>query len=122
MSRFKAVMSGEASQKIAIFWFTLLGFIGAITTVEVVGIKIDSLPIVIVSKLSYIFLFLWLQASINQAIWWALPSYNPDLQQGNKEESHKKMWRGGRWSAIACILIYLFITHVVQAVVCVQNA
>ena len=115
------VMKGETSKKIANFWFTLLGYIAAIAAIEVVGVTVNSWIIATVSKLSYVFLFLWLQASINHAIWWAVPSYNPDNMKDDQKPGIKKAWLGGKVSAIIFILIYWFVTHVVEVVVSAQN-
>jgi hypothetical protein len=122
MSRFMEVMKGGVSKKIANFWFTLLGYIGAIAAIEFVGVAVNSWLIVTVSKLSYVFLFLWLQASINHATWWAVPSYNPDNMKDDLKPGVKKAWFGGKMSAIICILLYWFVTHVVEVVVSAQNA
>ncbi|MBV1880308.1 MAG: hypothetical protein KUG82_01685 [Pseudomonadales bacterium] len=115
-SRLKEIFSGQTSKTISIFWFTLLSYIATIVALEVIHNKIDSSAVFITAKLSYFFIFLWLKSSVNHAIWWAFPSYNPEYLNTQKNGIKRAEW-GGRVSALIICGIYYFVTHVVSKII-----
>lgn len=115
--RFQDYNNGNIYKKVSAFWFTLLGYVAAIVAIELVAKEASSLAIMFVAKLSYVFIFLWLKAKIDDAIWWWKPEYHPDHEFSSKKENFRVLWRGGRLSAIACVAIYYFVEHVIEVIV-----
>ncbi len=113
-SRLKEIFLGEIPLKLVAFWFTLLGYVGAIVTIEIVASKTDSILVSAAAKISYLFVYLWLQFKINHAIWWAFPKYKPGEKLIESTAAYNRLWTGGKWSVIICILLYLLITHLVN--------
>lgn len=116
-NRFRDIGMGDTPQKIAVAWFTLLGYMAAIVALEIVATKVDSLAISFTAKLSFIFIFFWLQAQVSKAIWWALPDYRPKDEIADTHEKKRRMKQGGMYSALICIAIYLFTSYIIDLLI-----
>lgn len=114
-SRLKEFFLGDIPLKLVAFWFSLLGYVGAIVTIEIMASKTDSILISAAAKISYVFVYLWLQFKINHAIWWAFPHYKPSEDGIESTAAYNRLWTGGKWSVIICVLLYLLVNHVVNA-------
>jgi len=114
--RFIDINNGTIYKRLATFWFSLLGFVAAIVTIELVAKGIDSLAVSVVAKVSYIFLLFWLQANVNDAIWWFKPEYHPEHEFSLRKENRKALWKGGRYSALICVGVYFFVEHVIEVI------
>lgn len=50
-----------------------------------------------------------LEAEIG-TVWWWSPRHHLEYEFSSKKENFKELWRGGKYSAIACVAIYFLLS------------
>jgi len=119
-SKFDQVMNGEVTEKVVSFWFALLGYVAAITTIEVLASKVDSLIVWSTAIISWGVLLFWLQVQMNRMVWFLFPRYSPANQRKDDPSAMKRMVFGGSSTAMVAIALYCCVNQLVSIFVALK--